>query len=809
MPVQQVPNLIQGVTQQAPQQARAEQCKVQLDCINSPADGAMPRPHANLAAVLPGQNWDGCYFYEIDRGDEHYLAGLKNNFLRVIDLNDGTLCTVNTVGAAGSYLATSLDPALSFSAQAVDDYSFIANRTKLPAYTSAVAPSRPPEALIFVKAGAYSTNFQIDITLAGTTYTARYTSDNNSNADKEKLIATDFIAKSLSSLMQGVVPTPILSESYYTTFTGAEGFLFQRSGSSVRVWRNDGQDFTIASSDGQGDDYLKVFKDTARSLSDLPKRGFNGFVLKIRGADRTTDDDYYVEFQGPSSTGFWEERAGPGVSTTLDPATMPHVLVNTAPQTFDFKQQAWSTRIAGDTETAKDPSFVGKGIQDVFFHQGRLGILTNSSAVWSKTNFPFTFFPDTVQTLLDTAPVDIKIPASGTSKGPSLLEKAVSVDEGLYLWAQRTQSRITSGADPFKSTTVQNFPSTSYEFSSELDPVSIGRILYFVTESGPYATLRAIPFAGGKSEGDIDVTAHVSQYIPAGCRVLATSDTLRMIFVQTKGDPDALYLYNYLISGQEYIQSAWNKWRIPGGNILWAGIKGSTLNVLQQRGSSLALLKFNLTSQAVDADPGATYATRLDLRVTEAGVTGLAFSGGQTTFTLPYVPTGPELKVVTRQDQVGGYTRGREFEVVSVVGQVVTVKGDLTPYLFYVGQVIDSRRTFNTFYLKDSQGTPILANRLTVKSISIALAKAGYTRVEAVKGNGQKFSAQFNGRTLSSSTGTTGSPRISDTILKVGVGAINTDVEVTLINDTWLPAQWQSAQWEFEAENESAAVGRR
>ena len=67
---------------------------------------------------------------------------------------------------------------------------------------------------------------------------------------------------------------------------------------------------------------------------------------------------------------------------------MPHVLIRTADGNFRFTQvdgssytiaatsydvPSWGQRVAGDVNSAPDPSFVGKKINDILFYRNRLG----------------------------------------------------------------------------------------------------------------------------------------------------------------------------------------------------------------------------------------------------------------------------------------------------------------------------------------------------------------------------------------------------------------------------------------------------
>ena len=63
---------------------------------------------------------------------------------------------------------------------------------------------------------------------------------------------------------------------------------------------------------------------------------------------------------------------------------MPHELVNTALNNFTFRQFSWVDRDVGDDTTNAHPSFVGHKIQEAFFHNNRLGFLSNDNVSMSQ-----------------------------------------------------------------------------------------------------------------------------------------------------------------------------------------------------------------------------------------------------------------------------------------------------------------------------------------------------------------------------------------------------------------------------------------
>lgn len=792
---QVIPNLIQGVSQQAAQQRRDTQCEEQFDCFNSVADGAGARPHFDLVKLWPGRDLTGAYLTEMLSGDENYLVGILEEAPFAINLADGTDASF-TVEATDGYLdgVTGLAPRDQFRAQVVEDTIFLINRQKTVSMDATqFSAATFPQALIFVRAYDYASEYLVNVNgTNGNTNNAfaRYVtphSDVGSDQDKAR---TTYIAEGLVSGSFAVGGTGLNNQNGYSA---------TRYGSVLYITRADHGDFIIETADGNGDDFMYAIKGTVQAFSKLPAKGVDGFIVKVSGEDKTKADDYYVRFTGEPATGFWDETVAPSTKTHLDKSTMPHLMEHIGLNAFKYRASDWSTRIAGDETSAKDPSFVGKQLRDVFYHENRLALLYNGGCVWSKARFPFTFFPDTVQTVLDDAPVDTKLVPGQASRGTSNLDFAVQVNEALYLWSPRTQFRIDSGQDNFKQDSVASKPSTSYEYARTCTPLSLGQFLYFATDVGPWATMRSVQFQNGRVNGDVDVSRHVAKYIRAGVRWLAASETLGVIFVATDGDPGILSCYNFLFEQQEYLQSAWNKWRIPGGNILWVSILDNRLRVLQQRPEGVALLSADLTPKAVDDIEGAEYLTRLDMRVDETQVSGLAYDAGTDTssFTLPYAPTGPDLRVVTSEDKAGGFSRGRVFESVSVAGSVVTVRGDLTGYRFYAGQRIRAERLESEFFVRNDKGI-VPNDRLTLDTLSLEMADTGYTRIEvSVPHYVNPKVYEWEARTAGLPGSTAGTPKLDTDKLPAPIRQSAKEARVRLINDSFLPSYWQALSYDY------------
>ena len=272
-----------------------------------------------------------------------------------------------------------------------------------------------------------------------------------------------------------------------------------------------------------------------------------------------------------------------------------------------------------------------------------------------------------------------------------------------------------------------------------------------------------------------------------------------MLFLRTDGDPSSLYLYNYLVQDRTVVQSAWNKWRLPVQSIVWASVFRQDLLVLAQLPGGAALLKFPLRSSAVD-HPGADYRTRLDLRVDE-GVCTVAYDLASDTTLIqpPYgVPPGDvaQYRVVSRIS--GVFVRGRGAATVQAEGGGLRVRGDWTAQPFYLGRLIDSRRVESTFYLRTEEGV-VPTDSITLREYRLRYASTGYTRLEADLGAGRVKTDETRHIPIGFDPAIGQPPIIRAGSLPIVIDNDPENSSVTLINDTWLPSRWQTADWRYEA----------
>jgi hypothetical protein len=783
------------------------------------------------------------FTYEVIRGNtEHYLFVLYQGYLRIWDLNTFSLVSA---GSAGTYLqpAVGVTDRDNFRIQSVGDYHFIINKSVLPTMdTGSSSPNPNPSAMIFVQAGEYLATYTVSVEYAGTVYSFTYQTPDNSVETNYQYIATNQIAATFFRAMTGLTantgngttaivgpasvagPAGSTGAGYSTTFTPTVvggnyygdlnpgsgnvyapstlislGFKIAIDGNIILIQRaSDQNPFTVDASDGAGDQSISVVQNSVTSLEYLPQGGFDGFTVEVMGVGGTTASaPYYLTYNSNAGNGgAWIESVASGVLTRPLASTMPVAIFCSAPDTFSVVTPTWLPRISGDgTTSAYNPGFIGAYLEDIVFFDGRLGLVTADTYDLTQAGNPYNWWPQTAQTVLDDMPISGQIAASNTT---ATIQRAAVIDEQLTLWAQRAQFRLNSGVEPFTAQNIQDPQSTSYEFNPNCGFIRLGTKLYFMYDADGYSRVFILQYDQGRAVGDTDITAHVPEYIPSGVYGVAASTPIKMLFLRTDGASNSLFLYNWLDEGSTVVQSAWNEWTLPDGQILWHGVYQQYLYVLLQRADGAYILTIPLNP--AHTDPGGAYQTRLDYRLTESSV-GVSSSynspANTTTITFPYslsTPLQAMVRVVNRATNVK--IRGRVWPVVSTTATSVTVQGNCTTEQFYVGLAIASTRQESDFYIRTATGH-IPTERLTVKNYVMDYRNTIYSRITVVNSQTGEVVDEELGIPGTAELGV--APVLNKGSLRAIVDGEALDVTITLINDSPFPSEWTAVNIEFES----------
>ncbi len=157
-----IPNLVNGVSQQAGSMRLASQLEAQENALSSVVEGLGKRPPSKHVKRLGVDDISTAHIHLINRSPtERYEVVLTDGDLRVFDLATGAQKTVAFPNGK-TYLNASA-PRTSMRALTVEDHTFILNTTKVAAMDVLTSPSNLGKALISIKQGQYGTKYSIKL----------------------------------------------------------------------------------------------------------------------------------------------------------------------------------------------------------------------------------------------------------------------------------------------------------------------------------------------------------------------------------------------------------------------------------------------------------------------------------------------------------------------------------------------------------------------------------------------------------------------------------------------------------------------
>jgi hypothetical protein len=775
---QTIPNLVNGVSQQPYALRLASQAEIQINAHSSVVEGLRKRPPTRHSAKILNTPLDNAYCHTINRDvNERYTIVATNGDLRVFRL-DGSEVAVNFPNGK-AYLANT-DPREGFAAVTVADYTFFLNKAITVAKAPDITGSRPHEALIWVRQGAYSTTYSLNVHGAAVSYKTNDAVDASSGAG----ITTSFIAQELANRLVGA------------GVNGQNGWVIAVLGSTIYL-AHDTANFVVSATDGIGDTAVKVVRGDVQRFSDLPAKAVGGFRARIAGTNDNTFDDYWVEYlasaQNPQG-GTWRESMKGGEHLRIAAHTMPHVLVRETNGTFTFRPEVWKDRAVGDTDSVPFPSFLDRKINDIFFHRNRLGFLADENVVFSRAGEFTNFFKASAIQTVDTDPIDVAV----SHVKVSILRHAIPFNETLLLFSDQTQFTIGQG-DILTPQTISINQTTEYECSLRAKPVGAGRHVYFAVQRGQFTGIREYYVEADSNASDAtDVTAHVPRYVPQDVVKLEASSNEDILIALSAKEANSLYVYRWYFEGGEKHQSAWYRWDFGDCRILNCSFIESDVWMVVARADGVFIEHVSLEPGRVDAP--SSMLVHLDRRLDDLDVQATYDAVSNTTsFDIPYELNGETYQVVAWHGNVEKAYRPGKLVPFTVSGRKITVPGTLTKFFF--GRQYAMRYRFSKLMIREeAMGgggfQPIGMGRIQVRKMAMTFNNTGYFRVEVTPAQRDTYTYTFSGRVVGSGKNIIGTISLEEGRFSFPVAARNEEVDISIVNDSFLPCGFLSAEWE-------------
>ena len=538
--------------------------------------------------------------------------------------------------------------------------------------------------------------------VATTQSTTTSASGSDSTTSQNDTTVLNSIKDVISSLAGGVDGTSTVGGQTWTVTNNTQGHSHDAVGEL-----QSNREFYIVSFNGPSGSNCTHVSSVVSDFEDLPQHGAEGQLVRVTGKKGTTSDDYFVEWTGQS----WRETFGPNAQEQLDADTMPHVLVRQSDGTFDLTAYTWDDRLAGSSDSNESPSFIGREINDVFMHQGRLGLLSEESVSLSESQAVSNFYRTTAIQVEAADRVDVDLNFGRVN----ILYAATPIRNQLLLHSDKGQFLLFAPNGVLTPQTVSAAQVADYKVSPSVKPVLLGDTAMAVSEIGSYTQVREfyLRLADERILGN-DLTIAVPQYIPAGARSIAVSRDHKFAAVHTTGDSGALYVYKFEMAGETKVQSAWSRWELGDGSIEGMAMFDDHLFLVAGLGAERELIRIDIRDQNEIEDK---------LLLDYAVVPSAAYYSAQNE-TLLTIPYDANLLTVEIWDLSNGNTI--PYDRITSGGNLF-VTGDVTANVsnIVVGVKYDMEMVLSTIYRripkKDGTGEMITTDgRLQLQHVHVA-----------------------------------------------------------------------------------------
>jgi hypothetical protein len=615
---QSIPSFLGGVSTQQDTKKLPGQLADSINAYPDPTFGLIKRPGLKFLRNLVGSadlsKYDNAKWFLINRNsNELYLCAIHKEPSKT---NDG-VSIWNIKQQAGTYSAVTitsettlnenshpylnltsanLEPNESYEVVTVQDTTFIVNKNTTVQEQPAPSGYVPKQyATVRLKTVDYSAKYKITLDGADYTYNTR-----NGDDTTDETIHTDALdAEEVLTGLRNELPS--------------SGYTYHQTSISLEIYKAAGS-IKCTASGGIDGNALEAFVDSVDSISKLPNESIQGRKIKVVPLN-ANNFTYWAEFETNDGTansvgeGTWIETRDPSVSPGLDGSTMPIELKNTVTNAFtiqtikdvlDNTVSGYTERLVGDLRTNSPPSFVGSKISNIFFHNNRLGMLSDDNVVLSQAGEFFNFYHITAAAVSDADPVDV----SCSSVRPVKLTSALPSPQGVLLFSKDQQYIMFSENGNLTPKDAQINGISSYEMDTVIQPEDAGGFLVFCSKSAAYTRVFSFQSTNRAQPNVIEIGKIVHTYIPANIRYLVTSTQNSLVAFYGTNNTTAfngkeVFFFKNFNDGDTNIMQSWFKWSFPG-KVLFAEIIDDEILCILESSSQIYALSANLTNSPSD-----------------------------------------------------------------------------------------------------------------------------------------------------------------------------------------------------------------
>lgn len=766
---------IQGVSQQ-PDRIRLEgQCTLQENYIPDVVKGLTKRPSTNFVGKIADHSISHLSkFHDYDRGDEAYFMVVEpsTNTVKVFN-SEGEAQVVN---GTTNYVSSS-EPWKFLDMRTIGDFTFITNKSVPVLMSDERSPAQSTIGIVYCQYATYGKTYKI---IADGVDIASYTTRDGSEAFHIADVATNNVAAQLHNQIHGnptAVP-PIPANPDYDS---------ELHDNVVYVFRRNGADFKLTTSDSQKGEDLIAAKGSIKSVNQLPPNAPDGFVLRITGEGKSTKDDYWLMAEVSNESKIrWVETVQPDILISFDETTMPHVLIRESISggiaTFTLKPADWDKRQVGGEDSNPLPSFIDEDnplpIRATGVFQNRLFFLSGEAWIASRSNLFFNFWRESTQAEVDTDPLD---GYADTDRVNNLYQYQI-LNGSLALFADQAQF-IIDGSKPVTKANLTLQQVTAYPNNINAQPQAGGENIFFAYDASGFTGIRELftdNFTDTKKA--YPITDYVSKYIAGGCIQLLASSNFNSMMVRSDANLSDVFVYDWLWQAEQKVQSAWHKW-IFDGEVLYLFYLSDLMYVVYRKSGKTYVDYLHMVNDP--ADFGLDYSIKLDHKI----LVTATYNPSLKTYSiqLPY----------DRSDVVFTVGEGG-YETMIGSAFVATYSGnglwetnerlsDGTNLTVVCGVKYKSRYIPTQPVVKDGRDRVIGLDSIIMSNMYVHYELTGFLEMLVKPKQGQERKYRFFGRWMGSANNLVGSPVLENGTYRAPVRQRAEDLQITIQSDSHYP----------------------
>lgn len=535
--------MLQGVSQQPERLRVTGQVGEQINYDSVLSKGITSRPGTDLIGKLAGVS-SAAQFYNVKLQGNEYIIACDTGGMQLWNLDGEHYTTSGSTAYFGPDMA-----------MYSDEYSVIAcNRNTI--VSQAAADPVPSFYAVTVTAlgGQFSRTYRVTVSGAFGTRTCEYTTPDGTASGDATKTSSDYIIAQLQANFEsyGVIPGLTI---------GSVGSVLAVKYSGV---------LTVSVVDGAYGEVLRATSSTTDDVEDLPQYSFHGHRVLVQG-EASADDDYYLVFDvagasaggGFGSYGVWRETAATGIANAFNLATMPHeISVNDTTKTATVTQGGWLPRRVGDANTNPAPSFIGDTIRDVAGFESRIVFASGAKVVMTRSGEDAArdFFKKSATVQVSSDPVDI----FSTKAKDATIDWILPFDRNLLLVSDPGSAQFVITGGGLTPSNASMVLTTDYTVDSGTRPVTTGRTAMLPFTSGQFSGVNEFFTNDSVATNGADpITSGQDRYITGRITGMAAAVNFNQVAITAEGAPEYIWMYQYLWSGTDRLQSAWYQRKLP------------------------------------------------------------------------------------------------------------------------------------------------------------------------------------------------------------------------------------------------------